>query len=767
LLQSLGYNKLWFSWYLNFAHFINEKDALMIKKALILLIMFTFLFSMIACASSEGIDAAQSDVQDTVVDEAAVDAPKNSTGTAGTNNSSGDTWLVLIYQDADDEILEQDIFLDLNEAEIVGSTDNVTIVSQLDRYDAAFEGDGDWTTTKRFLVKQDDDLETLASEELDDLGEVDMGDMNSLVDFTTWAIETYPADKVALILSDHGAGWLGGWNDDYPNEGSSLSLKNIDEALGSIVDQTGIGMFEFVGFDACLMGQLEVFSAIAPYARYSVGSEETEPALGWAYADFLSTIAEDPTLSGRELAASVVESYVSQDYRITDDNARQVFVSENFGTDDSYSAEEVAAEMTQDITLTAVDLAAIRPLNEAVNQLTLAMQEGDQEAIARARVYAQSFETVFDEAEQPPYIDLGHFASLLMEETNEPAIQESAQSVMDAIGTAVIAERHGDQRSGASGFSIFFPNSRIFTDTAGDMQVAYTDYANRFAAASLWDDFLTFHYTGAQFAAEDADLAVLGDSEVTMAVIDESANTSEIASDATVVSPAKGEISLTDVVLSADTITVEDTVTVTTEITGDNIGYIYYYVAWYDPDSDSYLTADMGFISSEEMKESGGIIYPDWGTDPTFELSFDWDPTLYYLSNGTEAEDQFAYFDPDVYSVYGTYTFADSGKQYDAVIKFDGNGDMQAIYGFTEQDSLSQITPSEGDTFTITEEWLEFTNSDEGELVNYEGGTITYNGTNFTMVPYYGYTGDYVLGVVVEDLDGNRVESYGYITVTE
>src|SRR3972149_5527805 len=30
---------------------------------------------------------------------------------------SGDTWLVMLYQDADDQVLEQDIYLDLNEAE--------------------------------------------------------------------------------------------------------------------------------------------------------------------------------------------------------------------------------------------------------------------------------------------------------------------------------------------------------------------------------------------------------------------------------------------------------------------------------------------------------------------------------------------------------------------------------------------------------------------------------------------------------------------------
>lgn len=79
-------------------------------------------------------------------------------------------WLVMLYQNADDEVLEGDIYTDLNEAELIGSTDDVTIVSQFDRYDGAFDGDGDWTTAKRYFVTQDDDLETVNSEELEDSG---------------------------------------------------------------------------------------------------------------------------------------------------------------------------------------------------------------------------------------------------------------------------------------------------------------------------------------------------------------------------------------------------------------------------------------------------------------------------------------------------------------------------------------------------------------------------------------------------------------------
>ena len=122
-------------------------------------------------------------------------------------------WLVMLYQDADDKVLEQDIYTDLNEAERVGSSDQLSIVAQIDRYKGGFKGDGNWTSAKRYYVTQDDDLEKLASQEVADLGEVNMSDPQTLVDFATWAMKTYPADKYVLILSDHGMGWPGGFTD--------------------------------------------------------------------------------------------------------------------------------------------------------------------------------------------------------------------------------------------------------------------------------------------------------------------------------------------------------------------------------------------------------------------------------------------------------------------------------------------------------------------------------------------------------------------------
>lgn len=55
-----------------------------------------------------------------------------STGGGSTTNPNEQTWTILLYQNANDEVLEQDIFIDLNEAEAIGSTDRVKIVSRVE-----------------------------------------------------------------------------------------------------------------------------------------------------------------------------------------------------------------------------------------------------------------------------------------------------------------------------------------------------------------------------------------------------------------------------------------------------------------------------------------------------------------------------------------------------------------------------------------------------------------------------------------------------------
>ena len=206
-----------------------------------------------------------------------------------------------------------------------------------------YSGDGNWTGAGRFLITRDDDLGQVRSQAVQDLGEVNMADERTLVDFVTWAMKTYPADKYALIMSDHGMGWPGGFSDPDPQArehvdtplsqrlGNMMYLNELDAALTEIRRQTGLDKFELVGLDACLMSDLAVYTALAPHAHYAVASQETEPALGWAYTGILDRLAANPAMTGADLGNVVVDTYITEDQRITNDRARAEFVGARRG----------------------------------------------------------------------------------------------------------------------------------------------------------------------------------------------------------------------------------------------------------------------------------------------------------------------------------------------------------------------------------------------------------------------------------------------------
>lgn len=696
-------------------------------------------------------------------------------------NSEGEpgTWLVMLYQDADDDTLERDIFLDLNEAEIIGSSDMVTIVSQLDRYYGSFDGDGDWDGTKRFLVQQDYDLETIGSEELADLGELDMSDPQTLYDFVTWAIATYPAEHYALIMSDHGMGWLGGWTDPDPHDGD-MNLSEIDGALSKIVTDTGIGQFDFFGFDACLMAQLEAFSMLAPYVQYAVASEETEPALGWAYTAFLGELVENPGLSGAELATIVVDSYISQDYRITDDDARISFIDENYEYGSYMSARQVAEDMSVDITLTAVNLSQIAALNEAMNELVMTLTYADQSTVAAARSYAQSYTSVFDKNIPESFIDLGNFVELVADESGDADVVDAARQVLNVLNQAVLAEKHGYQKPGSTGISFYFPNSELYQLTTDEDWVSYTSIADRFAAASLWDDFLVYHYMGKQVNANVADLSVLAPVSATSSQdFSDAIAASAPEAGATVEAPGSGDITISEVTSTAYELAPYETATIFADISGTNIGYIYYYVSYYSEADESYLMADMEFLSSDTSKEIGGSVYPNWGDDTSFTVSTEWSPTVYYLNDGfneafiyLEPEVYGATYEEDVYTLYGLYApGGDESKQQEAMIKFDGNFKMKSFWVFTGADGTGaprEATLKYGDTFTVYQLWQDYNADTEGWEFNYYlADVLTFTGQPFTVVAYEAFPGQYEVGIAVEDYDGNYTEAYTNITVPQ
>jgi hypothetical protein len=598
---------------------------------------------------------------------------------------SGQTWLVMLYQDADDKVLEQDIYLDVNEAEKAGATDRIKIVAQVDRYSGGYSGDGNWTGTKRFFLTQDDNLGTITSKEVADLGEVNMSSAQTLIDFVTWGIQSYPSDKYVLILSDHGMGWPGGWSDPVPKGsvdqsipmqvriGDMLYLNELDEALGQIRTRNKLDEFEIIGMDACLMGQLEAFTAMEPYSHYAVASEETEPALGWAYTQFLSELIQNPDMSGAELCRNIVDSYIEDDQRITDSSARADFLGTGspfgglFGQPSSQSPEQMAREIGRGTTLSAIDLTKIDSLNNSVNQLVYAFQKEDQKTIASSRAYAQNYTSVFGSEVPPSYIDLGNFLQIIKQKTIDPNLNNAADAVLTEIKHSVIAEKHGPNKPGSTGISIYFPNSQLYQNSVAGAE-SYTAIANRFSSRSLWDDFLAFHYSGRSFKVSDS-----------MAVVPDSGS---------IRAPAAGGIEISAIRASGTEAAPGQPVRLSADISGENIGYIYLFVGYYDQEANSILVADQDYLESADTRQVNGVYYPDWG-EGEFTLNFTWEPVVFAIDDGAgsypacfKPEEYGRSYEQASYGVEGIYTYADSQEQRRARLVFV-NGLLRQVFGFT------------------------------------------------------------------------------------
>lgn len=687
--------------------------------------------------------------------------------------SSGQTWTVLLYQDADDKILEQDIFVDLNEAERVGSGPNLNVVAQIDRYQAGYQGDGDWTSARRYYVTQDQDLQRLNSPIVDEMGEVNMASGQTLVDFVTWAMQSYPADHHVLILSDHGMGWPGGWSDptspgrsgaDMPLAsvlGDMIYLNELDQALQTIRDQTGLDAFELVGMDACLMGHLEVLAMLTPHARYAVVSQETEPALGWAYASFLTQLNTNPSASGADLGSYIVNSYIQDDQRIVDDAARAEFAGRGspllslFGMPmEAPSADQVARQLSQNVTLTAADLSEVPALVESLNTFAYSLQNIDQRLVAQARSYSQSYTSIFGREVPPSYIDLTNFAELISQNNSDNAVNQAISQMTAALGRVVVAEVHGPKVPGSNGISIYFPNSQLYGNANAGPQ-SYTVAANRFVAASLWDEFLLFHYTGRGFEMGSSEIAIPARSQDVQA-------------------PAAGGLTATPLRLSADSAAPGEPVLMSTDIQGENIGYIRLLVGYIDTASNSIYIIDSDYIQAGQTYEAGGMYYPDWGTGG-FTMEFEWEPLVFTISDG--ANSSLVFLNPDsygatpeeaVYTVEGIYTFADSSEQRNARLYFS-NGWLQQIFGFTGEDANGaprEIIPTQGDSFTIMQQWMDL--DAQGNVVDtvlVEGDTLTFGEQMFYWEQLYAPAGEYVIGFIIEDLDGASTAVYAQLTV--
>ena len=474
--------------------------------------------------------------------------------------------------------------------------------------------------------------------------------------------------------------------------GQYIYLNELDQSLAIARAQAGIDKFDLIGLDACLMSQIEVYAALEPHARVAVASEEVEPSLGWAYAAFLDVLTSNPGISPADVGRLIVQSYIQEDQRITDEQARADFLRGGspmgglFGSP-SVSAGQLAAKLERNVTLAAVDLERMPDLMASVNAFAYALQGENQSMVAQARGYAQSYTNIFGREVPPSFIDLGHFAALVGRNTRNGDVSQAAQQVLSRLSQFVIAEKHGDGKPGSTGVALYFPNSTLYSSPMTGLQ-SYTEIADRFAATSLWDDFLVYHYNNRTFGAQDV-APVVPSGGPTRA-------------------PGQGSIAVSSITTSAEIAAPDQPVRLSIDISGENIGYIYLFVGYFDSNSNSIYVADSDYLESPNVRELNGVYYPEWSED--FTLAFNREPVVFAVTDGIDSiptlfspETYGLTFEEATYSVEGLYTFTQSGETLNARLYFQ-DGALVAVYGFSgasEAGAPREITPEAGDRFHI------------------------------------------------------------------
>jgi hypothetical protein len=381
---------------------------------------------------------------------------------------TGNKWTVMIYLDADNDLGPSSKF-NLNQMEAVGSTQNVTVIVQVDTYGG---------TTKRY--KMEKGSLTL----LEDMGELDMSAGATLQNFVSSSVHAYPADHYALILWDHGQGWKGDSQtkvaksmfNDYDNGNYSTFLSNyyIAAALADAQSDTGIKL-DIIGIDACEMSVIEAAYEFRNVADIFVASQELVALSGWDYTDLLTRLVNNPLMTPVALSKAMVESF------------------KNYYSNSSYTDQTLAA-LALNKKYSSDGVSDIGTLARAVNDLALRLiadmaDSGTRAAtlqlITNSRAAVQEFDGI--------YVDLVDFSRRL-DGDNSPVEQEFNKIMLNEYHGTFWTNAHGlsilfFDRSSPDDTSLYDPDYRNFNpDTGTGSHLAFINEFN-------WDEMMHTYFS--------------------------------------------------------------------------------------------------------------------------------------------------------------------------------------------------------------------------------------------------------------------------------
>jgi len=407
-------------------------------------------------------------------------------------------WTVMVFVNGKNN-LEMAGLYNVNEMEKVGSTPKMNIVVEMGRMkgqDGDTNMDGDWTGSRRYYIKKDNDTEKMNSIEVGRAERSDMGDYKDAVDFVKWAKQVFPARRYMLILWDHGSGWM---DPQMKPKGDGKGISFDDETgnyirtkqIGSILKETG-GV-DVLAFDACLMQMGEVAFEVKDLTKVIIGSEETVPAYGYPYSLFLGALAKNPAMTNADLGRTVVASYKA-----------------------FYDALPNKDGSKKPVQLSAIRSDKLGELGAMLKDFSAAAKDlGDLDALKAARAGVIRYDMLGGDSDPAMsisfYGDLHQYAGLLAANlkggdvmaTKAASVKSKAAALQTFIDRQLVIDnaaigknRAGHEMTDSHGISVYLPpaETRIAQERLESIfEGKYADF--EFSKATGWHDYVTFLYS--------------------------------------------------------------------------------------------------------------------------------------------------------------------------------------------------------------------------------------------------------------------------------
>lgn len=358
------------------------------------------------------------------------------------------TWTIIFYGSGDNSLSPQ-LVEDIIKMEQVGSSDKFRIVVQAD-FDASNADENTESglpkklskDTSRFLLTKSKSEDKLVTKPLERLPEYNHDDPQVLSDFLAWAMKKYPADRYGVIFWDHGGQWKGFGGDEQDGTEDSaegITTSAIRECLVKAMRSRGLAKFDFIAFDTCLMGGIEVLEDFHDICDVFIACPEIDYGDGWNYAESLAWLKANPAGKMKDFAEIEVRSW------------EKLHLSENKDTDLILAAH------------CAYDMSKFNSVKSAFNSFAKVLcseLSPTQLEIPRQRrkTVEYSISAANSGSDSGEFIDLGHFAKHFSQDKNvSDELKKRSAILADAISAMVISKALGDEKNGALGLSIWYP----------------------------------------------------------------------------------------------------------------------------------------------------------------------------------------------------------------------------------------------------------------------------------------------------------------------